>query len=81
MRVRNSDELTNVEFHIGVCRQCSRYGQLDKTTRKCEVAELPKDIPPFFVLTDKQKEDHYERVKKCNRIATRKAERKAASQA
>lgn len=72
MRARPSDELTNVEFHIGVCRQCNRYGQLDKTTRHCAVADLPPEMPPFFVLTDKQKEDHFNYVKKCNQIKDRK---------
>lgn len=76
MRVRPSDELTDVEFHIGVCRQCSRYGQLDKTTRKCAVTDPPKATVIMGItiggLTEKQEHEWFKRIRYCRRVGAKR---------
>lgn len=56
---------TSAGFHIGVCRQCGRYGQLSEDQRICA---LPP--PPMFAG-----EDFFRRTRACQRIAARRAER------
>lgn len=62
MRVRPSDELTNPEFKIGVCRQCGRYGQLDRTRLVCALPE-PKGLVP---------DEFYRRVRYCQRVGVKR---------
>jgi hypothetical protein len=66
MRVRPSDEITDKEFRIGICRNCGRYGQIDYDHRICK---LP--VPTGLVG-----KEFFKRVRYCQRVSEKRANKK-----
>lgn len=67
MRVRPSDLLTNPDVKIGICHDCSRYGQIGRASKVC------RNPDPWVVFHGMPvPKEFWARIEYCQRVKRKK---------